>query len=130
MTDDSINLINPMPTLPLSLATVAGGFVFVSGQVGFKPGTTELASDDLADQCRQTFANIDKILEDAGSGRDRILRCGVYLPDIQRDYATMNQCYAEWLGEHRPARSAIGCELARPDILVEVDCVALTGDGA
>jgi 2-iminobutanoate/2-iminopropanoate deaminase len=130
MSDQTIRLVTPLPTLPLSLATVAGGLVFVSGQVGFKPGTAELVSDDVADQCRQTFANIDKILEDAGSGRDRIVRCGVFLVELERDYAAMNQCYADWLGDHRPARTTIGCRLARPDILVEVDCVAVAGDGA
>ena len=120
----SIKLVRPLESIPLSGAAIHGNVVYVSGQVGFKPGTSELVEGGVARQCRQTMANIDEILKEAGSSPSQIIRCGVYLVDIQRDFAAMNECYCQWMGEHRPARSTIGVALARPGILVEIDCVA------
>ena len=111
----------------MSAAVVHGQVAYLSGQVGFKPGTTELAGDDVASQARQTMANLDAVLAKAGTSRQRILRCGVYLKDIGRDFAAMNACYIEWLGDHRPARSTIEAPMARADILVEIDCIAAVG---
>jgi 2-iminobutanoate/2-iminopropanoate deaminase len=121
---DSIKYIRASSMVPLSHAVVHGGLVHVSGQVGFRPGTAELVSAEIAGQCRQAFAHIDSILEEAGTSRDRILRCGIFLKDVGRDFAAMNACYAEWLGSHRPARTTVGADFALPGILVEVDCVA------
>lgn len=109
---------------PLSHAIVHNGTVHVSGQVGFKPGTTEVIAADIEAQCRQTFAHIDRILEQAGSSRRNIIRCTVYLTNVQRDFPVMNRCYAEWLGDQRPARTTIGVALALPELLVEMDCIA------
>jgi len=124
---NEITTVRPSEHFPFSSAAIHNGVVYVSGQVGFKPGTTELVSDDLAEQARQTFANIDAILEAAGSSKSKIIRCGVYLRRIQQDFGTFNAAYAEWLGAHRPARTAIEAEFALPGILVEVDCVAALG---
>jgi 2-iminobutanoate/2-iminopropanoate deaminase len=119
-----LKLIDPSKALPLSAAVIHNGVAYLSGQVGFKPGTTELAGDDVASQARQTMANLDASLASAGTSKQRIIRCNIYVKDILRDFATMNECYVEWLGDHRPARSTIGCEMARDDILIEIDCVA------
>ena len=97
-----IKTIRPSDHFPFSHATVHASIVYVSGQVGFKPGTTEVVSDDIRDQCRQTFAHIDDILAAAGTSRERIVRCGVYLKHIEQDFASFNECYAAWLGDHRP----------------------------
>ena len=115
--------IGEKPGLPLSGAVVHNGVVHVSGQVGFKPGTTEV-DGDITRQCDQTLANLDAILAEAGTSKQQIIRCGVYLPRVDRDFAAMNECYTRWLGDHRPARSTIGAPLARPDLLVEIDCIA------
>jgi 2-iminobutanoate/2-iminopropanoate deaminase len=119
-----IQFIEPSARIPLSNATVHGGLVYVSGQVGFKPGTMQLVSDDVADQCRQVFAHIDRILTAAGSAKGRIIRCGVFLQHVERDFPIMNECYSQWLGEHRPARTTVGANFALPGILVEIDCIA------
>ena len=118
-----ITLIDPSKGLPLSAAVVHNGVAYLSGQVGFKPGTTELAGPDVASQARQTMANIDAVLEKLGTTSDRIVRCGVYLEDILGGYKAMNECYIEWLGDHKPARSAIEAAMAREDILIEIDCI-------
>ena len=122
-----LTLIGTAEGLPLSAAVVLDGVAYVSGQVGFNPGTTELAGDDIASQARQTMANLDAVLAQAGTSRQRVLRCGVYLKDIGRDYAAMNECYLDWLGAHRPARSTVEAGMARSDILIEIDCIAAVG---
>jgi 2-iminobutanoate/2-iminopropanoate deaminase len=122
-----ITTIKPSDHFPFAGAAIHNGVVYVSGQVGFKPGTTELVSDDLAEQARQTFAHIDALLAGAGSSKSRIIRCGVYLRNIEQDFGEFNKAYAQWLGDHRPARSAIGATFALPGILVEVDCIAAVG---
>ena len=122
-----LTLIDPHAALPLSAAVVHNGVAYLSGQVGFKPGTTEVAGDDVASQARQVMANLDEALAKAGTSKDRILRCGVYLKDILGGYAAMNECYVEWLGDHKPARSAIEAPMARKDILIEIDCIAAVG---
>lgn len=119
-----IRAIKPSAQFPFSNATVHEGIVYVSGQVGFGPGTTEVVSDDFREQCRQTFRNIDDILAAADSSKQRIVRCGVYLKHVERHFAAFNECYAAWLGDHRPARSAVQADFALPEILVEVDCIA------
>lgn len=121
---DPIKYIRPSPAIPLSHAVVYGGLAYVSGQVGFRPGTAELVSGDVVAQCRQAFANIDSILAEAGTSRDRILRCGIFLKDVGRDFSAMNRCYTEWLGSHRPARTTVGADFALAGIQVEVDCIA------
>lgn len=115
--------IGENPKAPLSGAVVHNGVVYVSGQVGFKPGTTEVDAD-ICKQCNQTMTNLDSILAESGTSNQQIIRCGVYLPHLDRDFAAMNECYVRWLGDHRPARSTIGAQLARPDLLVEIDCIA------
>lgn len=119
-----IRTIRPSESFPFSHAVVHNGVVYVSGQVGFSPGTTQLVSDDLTEQTEQVFRNVDDLLVEAGTSRDRILRCGVYLKQVERDFKAFNHAYARWLGDHRPARSAIQASLAIPEILVELDCVA------
>jgi hypothetical protein len=70
----SIRMIRPHASLPLAGAVIHGGTVYVSGQVGFKSGTSELAGSDVASQVRQTMANVDAVLAAAGSDRSPPLR--------------------------------------------------------
>ena len=88
-----LSKIGENPALPLSGAVVHNGVVYVSGQVSFKPGTTQMDAD-ITGQCDQTMANLDSILAEAGTSKQQIIRCGVYLPRIDRDFAAMNECCA------------------------------------
>jgi len=111
-------------SIPLSRAVIHNGMVHVSGMVGFKPGTMEPITDDVAGQAREIFRLIDDLLEEAGTTRDRIVMNRVYLTDVKRDFAAMNEAYAQWLGEHRPARTTVGVALAIDGLRIEVDCCA------
>ena len=74
----------PFQGAPYSQAIVAGGFVFVSGQVALEPGHTELMGGTIGEQTEQVFANLRAILEAAGSGLDQLVKTTVYLAEPRR----------------------------------------------
>lgn len=127
--DRPIQSIKPSASFPFANAVVHGGLVYVSGQVGFRPGTTELAGDDLETQILQTTANVDAVLAAAGTDKSCIVKCSIYLKHVERDFAEMNRFYAQWLGTHRPARTTVGANMAKPGILIEIDCIAAIVNG-
>ena len=103
---------------PISGAVIANGFVFVSGQT--TPGA------DIETQTRGALDKIAALLREAGSSIDSAVRCTVYMSDISlRD--RMNTVYASYFKAEPPARATVECRLARADLLVEIDCVAVAG---
>ena len=114
----------PAPNLPFSAAIKANGFIFTSGQVGTDPRTGELAGPDVAAQTRQTIANIQAVLKAGGSSLDRLVKATVFLADM-RLFEAMNAVYRELIPEPRPGRSTVEVKLARPEILVEIEVIAL-----
>jgi 2-iminobutanoate/2-iminopropanoate deaminase len=115
----------PFQGAPYSQAIVAGGLVFVSGQVGMRPGETQVVSDSVEEQTEQTFANLRAILEAADSSLDRLVKTTVYLTTLD-DYAAMNEVYRRHAGSVPPARATVAAELPA-GCLVEIDAVALAG---
>ena len=90
----------PFRGAPYSQAIVAGGFVFVSGQVGMRPGETQVVSETVEEQTEQTFANLRAVLEAADSSLDRIVKTTVYLATLD-DVAAMNEVYRRHTGSVR-----------------------------
>jgi 2-iminobutanoate/2-iminopropanoate deaminase len=114
----------PFQGAPYSQAIKANGLVFVSGQLGLKPGHTEMAGDTIEDQTRQVLDNLGAILTEAGSGLDRIVKTTVFLASLD-DFQGMNSVYAERVGETPPARSTIEVAGLPSGALVEIEAVAL-----
>jgi len=112
--------------LPFSSAVKVGNLLFLSGQIGNKPGTREFADTGIAGQTRQALENIKAILTAAGSSLDRIAKCTVFLADI-KDYATMNAAYAAVFPKDPPARSTIGTSGLALGARVEIECLAVAG---
>jgi 2-iminobutanoate/2-iminopropanoate deaminase len=113
----------PAPRGPYSPAVSAGGFIYVSGQVPVDPASGQLVSGDVRRETRQVLSNIQRILEGCGAGLPDVVKCSVYLAD-GRDFAAMNEVYAEFFGEARPARTTVACQFAIPEIKVEIDAIA------
>ena len=114
----------PAPAGPYSPAMVFERLVFVSGQGARNPATDQLAGSDIESQTEQCLRNVGAILEAAGSSLQHVLRCGVFLIDID-DFARMNLVYARMFGDHRPARTTIqAAALPGKGLRVEIDCVA------
>jgi 2-iminobutanoate/2-iminopropanoate deaminase len=113
----------PFQGAPYSQAIRAGGFVFVSGQLGLKPDHTAVEGT-IAEQTEQVFANLRAILEEAGSGLDRIVKTTVFLTDLG-NFGAMNEVYARHVGDTPPARATIECGALPAGALVEIEAVAL-----
>lgn len=113
----------PEPRGPFSQGVAASGRVFhVSGQGPYCPTRGQFVRGPIGEQTRLTLACIQRVIEAAGASVSDVLSCRVYLQPLDRQtFAEMNAVYAEFFGEHRPARTTIGCQLLEID--VEIDCV-------
>lgn len=112
----------PFQGAPYSQAVAAGGFVFVSGQLGLKPGDTAI-SDSVEEQTEQVFANLKAILEEAGTGLDRLVKTTVFLQRLD-DFQAMNEVYATRVGSQAPARSTFQVAGLPSGARVEIEAVA------
>lgn len=115
----------PVPRGPFSQGVAAGGeFVFVSGQGPYDAAKGGFVRGTIAEQTRLTLDCIDRVLRAAGTSRDRVVSCRVYLQPLdQETFTAMNTVYAEFFGPHKPARTTVGVQLLNID--VEIDCIAL-----
>ena len=113
----------PFQGAPYSQAITANGFVFVSGQLGLKPGDSEITGG-IEEQTEQVFANLRAILEAAGSGMDKLVKTTVFLTDLD-DFQGMNEVYARHVGDQPPARSTFEVGKLPPGLLVEIEAIAL-----
>jgi 2-iminobutanoate/2-iminopropanoate deaminase len=113
----------PFQGAPYSQAIAAGGFVFVSGQLGLRPGDTAI-SGSIEEQTEQTFVNLEAILEEAGTGLDRLVKTTVFLQNLD-DFQAMNAVYASHVGDQPPARATIEVAKLPSGALVEIEAVAL-----
>jgi len=110
---------------PYEQAVKVGGFVYLSGQIPLDPKTGNLVEGDITVQVRRVLQNLKAVLEAAGSSLDRVIKATVYLKNIA-DFAAMNDVYAEFLGQAKPARSTVAVAELPRGALVEIDFVALT----
>ncbi|WP_017667707.1 RidA family protein [Sandarakinorhabdus sp. AAP62] len=126
--DDDIRCVNPEGSAPpgghYSHAVVAGGFVFVSGQLPVRPDGSHAAQADFATQARQTLANLFAALEAAGTTRNALVKVTVYVTDIA-DWPLFNTLYAEAMGDHRPARAVVPVPLLHHGYRIEIEAIAL-----
>ncbi len=98
--------------------------ILVSGQGATDPATGQLAGADAASQTVQCLKNVESILHAAGADLQHVLRCGVFLLDMN-DFQQMNGEYERAFGSHRPARTTIqAAGLPGVGLLVEIDCIA------
>ena len=109
---------------PYEQAVKVGGFVYASGQIPLDPETGNLVQGDITVQVRRVLQNLKAVLEAAGSSLDRVIKATVYLKNIA-DFAAMNEVYAEFLGQAKPARSTVAVAELPRGALVEIDFVAL-----
>ena len=113
----------PFQGAPYSQAIAAGGFVFVSGQLGLKPGDTAI-SGSIEEQTEQVFANLKAILEEAGTGLDRLVKTTVFLQRVE-DFQAMNEVYAKHVCAQPPARATVEVAKLPSGALVEIEAIAL-----
>lgn len=116
---------SPKPIGPYSQAIIENGFIFVAGQGPANPATGTMELTDVRAATRQTFENIRNILAAAGATFDDVVKCNVYLRDIN-DFAAMNEVYATMFQAPYPARTTIQAGALPGGIPVEIECIART----
>ena len=114
----------PFQGAPYSQAISTEQLVFVAGQVPVGPGSSEIVGETIQEQTEQVFANLRAILEEAGSGFDRLVKTTVYLADLG-DFAGMNEVYARHVGDQPPARATIEVAALPSGAKVEIEAIAL-----
>lgn len=113
----------PAAVGPYVQAIEKGNMLYLSGQLGLIPETGDLPSG-VGEQARQSLKNIQAILEAAGYGKEDIVKTTVYLTDMG-DFGAVNEIYAAFFGEERPARSCVEVSALPKGGLVEIEVVAL-----
>lgn len=113
----------PAAVGPYSQAIHAGGFVFISGQLGLVPHTGAFAGPDFESQAKQALANMSAILQAAQCAITDIVSVDVFVTDLA-NFAVFNSIYAEFMQGHRPARAAVQVAALPLGGVVEIKCVA------
>lgn len=111
---------------PYSQAIKAGNMVFCSGQIPIDPQTGEFVSNEIGAQTEQVLKNLTAVLEAAGTGLNNVVKTTVFLIDMN-DFAAMNEIYAKYFNENKPARATVQAARLPRDARVEIECIALVG---
>lgn len=108
---------------PYSQAMRMGNLLFSAGQIALDPESMEVVPGDVAAQTERVMQNLQAILEEAGSGLNRVIKTTVFLADMN-DFGAMNEVYGRYFSTHRPARSTVEVGRLPKDVLVEIDVIA------
>jgi 2-iminobutanoate/2-iminopropanoate deaminase len=108
---------------PYSQAVKTNGMVFCSGQIPIDVATGEFVSADVAEQTEQVLKNLSAVLEAAGTSLNEVVKTTVFLADMN-DFAAMNEVYAKYFSENKPARATVQAAGLPRGARVEIDCIA------
>jgi len=134
--DDKINSENaPEPVGLYPHARKVGNLLFLSGVGPRERGTKKIPGVELDDsgnivsydieaQCHSVFKNVRVILEDAGSGWDRLVDVTVFLTNMKDDFAIYNKIYAEYFKDNQPCRTTVEINCLPTPIAIELKCIA------
>jgi len=105
-----------------SQAIVHQDMLYTSGQIGLNPVSGEMVADDVTSQAQQVVANLTAVIKAAGGHLNQVIKVSIFLEDMN-DFPVVNQIYADWLGQHRPARSTVAVAALPLSAKVEMDCI-------
>jgi 2-iminobutanoate/2-iminopropanoate deaminase len=108
---------------PYSQAIKVGNFIYTSGQIALTP-KGEMREDDIEIQTNQVLTNLKNVLEEAGSSLDKVVKTTIFLANMD-DFAKVNEIYAKYFGEHKPARSTVAVKTLPKNALVEIEAIAI-----
>src|SRR5438132_14168477 len=109
---------------PYSQAVRFSNMIYASGQIALDPATGNLVDGDFSAQVRRVFDNLKAVLRQSGADFRNVTKATVYLTDLT-NFQTMNSIYAEYFGEHKPARSTVGVAQLPKGAAVEIDVIAV-----
>lgn len=109
---------------PYSQAVKAGNMIFVSGQVPFVPETMEIVEGDVKAQTAQSLKNVQAILAEVGADFSHVVKSTVFIKDMN-EFGAINEVYAEFFGENKPARACVEVARLPKDVKVEIEVIAI-----
>ena len=109
---------------PYSQAVRAGNVLYLSGQIPLDPVSGNLVQGDFTLQAKRVFENLRAVLKESGAEFQHVVKATVYLTDLG-NFQTLNSIYAEYFGEHKPARSTVGVAQLPRGAGVEIDLIAV-----
>jgi 2-iminobutanoate/2-iminopropanoate deaminase len=114
----------PKPIGPYSQAIAARGMVYVSGMIALDPASGQMVKGGITEQTERTLENLKAVLKEAGSSMKKVVKVTVYVKETSY-FKAMNEVYAGFFSQHKPARATVVCGFVRDDILVEIDAIAV-----
>lgn len=115
----------PAPIAPYSQAILAGNTLYISGQIPANPMTGELIMDSVEDATHQIMANIKNLLNEAGMDLSNVVKCSIFMKDMN-DYGAINTVYGSYFKDTTPpAREAVQVARLPKDVSVEISCIAV-----
>lgn len=109
---------------PYSQAIKAGNTIYVSGQIPLIPETMEIISDDVQEQTKQSLENVKTVLEAAGATLNDVVKASVFIKDMN-DFTKINEIYATYFTENKPARACVEVARLPKDVKVEIEVIAV-----
>lgn len=113
----------PAPIGPYNQAVKFGDLLFVSGQIALDPVSGKLETTDLKEETRAVMENLGAILGAAGSGFSNVLKCSIFLSDMN-NFSIVNEIYGEYFQKDAPARETVEVSRLPKDVNVEISCIA------
>lgn len=108
---------------PYAQANIFGNLVFTSGQIPIDPATGNLVEGGIEEQTKQVFANLKAVLEEAGSGFDKVIKTTCFLKDMN-DFTVVNEIYGGYFEGEYPSRSAVQVAKLPKDVMIEIEAIA------
>jgi len=113
----------PQAIGPYSQAVKHNGLVYTSGQIALTPAG-EMTEDDIVKQTHQVMKNVSAVLKAAGSSLNGVIKTTIFLSDMD-NFVTVNEIYAEYFGDHKPARATVAVKTLPKNAMIEIDCIAV-----
>ena len=113
----------PQAIGPYSQAVKHAGLVYTSGQIALTPAG-EMTEEDIVKQTHQVMKNVSAVLEAAGSSLNGVIKTTIFLSDMD-NFVTVNEIYAEYFGDHKPARATVAVKTLPKNAMIEIDCIAV-----
>ncbi len=114
---------SPAAIGPYSQAINVGDMIFTSGQIPLKPDGT-LISGGIIEQATQVLTNLSEVLKEGGSSLDNVIKTTIFLANME-DFAEVNKVYAQFFGNHKPARSTVAVKTLPLNVSIEIEAIAL-----
>jgi 2-iminobutanoate/2-iminopropanoate deaminase len=114
----------PEPIGPYSQAVKAGNMLFVSGQIAINRATGTIVNSSIPNETTQVMANLEAILKQAGSSFDKVVKCSIFLKDMN-NFPVVNEVYGKYFTSNPPARETVEVSRLPKDVNVEISCIAI-----